>query len=307
MEILSDIESLGKIRGDIHLTFGNFDGLHLGHRHFLSKTLQEANETNAKLVVVTFEPHPRELLFKADGFLINLPSERGELLSQAGVPFLLTLPFDIQMSQRSAEEFCGLFAQCKNIRKVIIGHDFAFGKDKGGDYNIISSYFNAHNIAVRMEEVFVHNEIAVSSSKIREIIKEGLVCEADELLGREFFLRGTVTRGKGRGKILGFPTANLSFSKRRILPCQGVYLTRTRIDGMTHPSLTNIGKNPTFKDIVDLSIETHILDFEGDLYNKTIDVLFCRHLRDEMNFPSREALMAQIRQDVLVAREYFSK
>ncbi len=303
------IDSLDKIKDKkIYLTIGNFDGVHKGHQDFLAQVKREAETHNGYFVVVTFIPHPSFVLKNLKAFLINTYEERREMLEKNGVNYLLEIDFNRDFSTLNPREFFDRYLLInKNLKKVFLGHDFSFGANKSGNFEVAKSFCAEVDIELSLQEEFTLEGQNISSSIVREKIKNGEVEIANNLLGREYFLCGRVIKGVGRGKQIGFPTANLDYSKENIIPSNGVYVTKTFLNGMTYFSVTNVGFNPTFNNGREVHIETHLLDFNHDIYGEKIKVSFLKKVRDEKKFSSVNELINQINIDSKNAREFFSK
>jgi riboflavin kinase/FMN adenylyltransferase len=309
MIIVKDLKELKETYNEdkIHVTIGNFDGVHLGHRDFLSKIRKKCSEDHAKFVVVTFVPHPLQILKTQTGFLINTYQERRELLSQCGVDYLFEIDFTRDFSTLSPQDFLEKFIfSFTGISKIFLGHDFAFGANKSGDFHVAKSFCDKRHVELILQEEFKVGSHSVSSTEVRNSIQRGEIQKANELLGREYFLSGRVIKGEGRGKKIGFPTANMGYSKELIIPAKGVYVTQVKIKDMIYNSVTNIGVNPTFTMGYEIHVETHLLDFTHDIYGEEIRVSFIKNLREEKKFPSVNDLVIQIELDVQQTRKYFT-
>lgn len=290
----------------VYVTIGNFDGVHLGHQDFLAHIKQECIRDHAKFIVVTFIPHPHQILKGQTNFLINTYEERRELLKDCGVDYLLEIDFTRDFSTLSPEDFLENFIfTFKDISKIFLGHDFAFGANKSGDFNVAKNFCSNRNTQLVLQKEFTINNQHVSSTLVRKAIDVGDMQKAKELLGRDYFISGRVIKGEGRGKKIGFPTANLGYSKELIIPSKGVYITQVKIKDLVYNSVTNIGNNPTFNTGYDVHIESHLLDFTHDIYGEEIRVSFVKKLRDEKKFPSVNDLVGQIADDVKKTIEYF--
>jgi riboflavin kinase / FMN adenylyltransferase len=308
MIIIKKIEELEKNYNEdkLQVTIGNFDGVHVGHREFLSRIADDCKKSKSKFVVVTFIPHPVQILKAQSGFLINTYSERRELLAECGVDYLLEIDFTRDFSTLSPETFLKnyIFA-IPGVHKIYLGHDFAFGANKSGDHKLAKDYCEKVNVQLILQDEFKCQGEVVSSSVIRSSIQKGEMEKVRSFLGRNYFLSGRVIKGQGRGRQIGFPTANMEYDKELMIPAGGVYITQTRIKDMVYNSVTNIGINPTFNMGHAINIETHLLDFSRDIYGEELRVSFLKKLRDEKKFSSVNDLIAQIDHDVKVAREYF--
>ena len=307
METIKDLVELNK---DVKLgtTIGNFDGVHLGHRDLISRSLKECKKHNLSFLVITFNPHPRELFGDANNYYLNSFEEKKELLASLGVDYYLEIDFNLNFSKIGPKEFFDKFIfQTAQVERLFLGFDFFFGNNKSGDLDFAKNYCSEKNISLTIQPKFESDNMPVSSSIIRNFLAEGLVSKANQYLSRSYFLEGMVQKGDGRGASLGFPTANLNIDKKRKVPKNGVYLTHTFIQNKIFKSLTNIGTNPTFKDDVLKSIETHVLEFNQDLYNKKIKIEFILRIRDEKKFDGPEGLISQIKIDINSLKEFNSK
>ncbi|MCK5884552.1 MAG: bifunctional riboflavin kinase/FAD synthetase [Bacteriovoracaceae bacterium] len=302
------IKSLTEIRdeGDqsaLYITIGNFDGVHRGHSEFIHEIKKVATETCAKLVAITFVPHPNFIIRPSDYFLINSYEERRTLLENIGIDYLYEIDFDRDFSTLLPTVFLDKFILVdRNISGLFFGHDFVFGSNKSGGHDLAADYCRSRGVELTILEKFLVKGERVSSSLVRDLIRAGDVKKAAGFLGRNYHISGTVIRGMGRGRELGYSTANINYSKDIVIPSNGVYCTQTTYKGITYSSITNVGLNPTFNDITEVSIETHLLDFNRDIYGETISVSFIHRIRDERKFNSRAELVAQIKADVKRAK-----
>lgn len=307
MKNLEIIKSIQEINNQpLSITIGNFDGVHLGHQDFLNYIKNDAVKNNLKLLVITFIPHPAFVLKAQPHYLLNTYNERRTLLANAKVDYLLELDFTRDFSTLTPEEFLDKFVfSSKNVKKIFLGYDFHFGANKSGNFELAKSQAVRRGV-----ELIVHSEYkvstdAVSSSRIRNLIRSGEVGEVPALLGRNYFLCGRVIKGEGRGRQIGFPTANLGYDLNMIMPSNGVYITRTRLSNMTYESVTNVGVNPTFTDGYEIHVETHLLGFSRDIYGEEMSVEFVKKIRDEKKFASVNELVTQIGIDVENVKKYF--
>lgn len=308
MIIVKDLEELKTLYNEnkVHVTIGNFDGVHLGHREFLGQIKKDCIHDHAKFVIVTFVPHPLKILKAHSGFLINTYQERRELLAGCGADYLLEIDFTRDFSTLKPEEFLTKYIfSFDGISKIYLGHDFAFGANKSGDFHVAQSFCEHKKTALKLQQEYKIASSSVSSTEVRNSILAGDMPKANELLGRNYFLSGRVIKGEGRGKKIGYPTANLGYDKELIIPAKGVYVTQVKIKDMTYNSVTNIGVNPTFNTGYDVHVESHLLDFTQDIYGDEIRVIFIKKLRDEKKFPSVNDLVEQITVDADLARDYF--
>ena len=293
----------------IGLTIGNFDGVHIGHRQLLKKIKDQCLKKDQLFAVVTFIPHPQKILQpEKERFLINSYEQRRKLLKELGVDYLIELKFTRDFSTLPPEKFISDYLlNYPNLKDFYLGYDFAFGANKQGGYDLVRSLCEPRRIFVEIQPKFEFESKVVSSSLIREKIYSGDLENIETILARPYHLEGLVVKGEGRGKMIGFPTANIQVSPDLIVPQKGVYITRTIYNGMTYNSVTNIGNNPTFKDNHVLNIETNIFDFDTDIYGESLDIQFLRKVRDEKKFATVNDLVNQIKTDVSEAKAYLGK
>jgi riboflavin kinase/FMN adenylyltransferase len=297
------------------LTIGNFDGLHVGHRAIMEIVIERARALDGEAVVFTFHPHPRKVLRpdRAPRLLTTI-EQKAELLEQAGVDVLIVEPFDRDFAATSPDRFVEEYIY-RRIRpmEVYVGYDFHFGRDREGSMRLLTETGPRLGFAVTIIPEVTQGERDVNSTRIRDLLEEGQVDEAGELLGRPFSVRGVVVKGDGRGRGIGFPTANLD-AENEVLPAAGVYAGELRfLDGGEPPrgslkaAVANVGVRPTFRDDQGFLAEAHLIDFEGDLYGRRVELAFRHRLRSEQKFPDVEALREQIARDVAEARRRIAK
>ena len=293
--------------GNTALTIGVLDGVHIGHQALITKLKEKAAAQELMSGVVTFQHHPR-LVFSPQSKITALTSlqERIRLLKNLGVAHVVTLSFTPDLSQLSAREFIVLIKRYLKMRALVIGPDFAMGKGREGDAQALTALGEELDFTVEVVPPVVWNGKVVSSTAIRGALSRGDVSKANELLGRRFALTGQVSKGDGRGRSLGFPTANLIADRNQALPADGVYAARVFYSGMTYQAVINIGLRPTFDGHHRL-VEAHILDFTGDLYGRDITIELVGQLRGEEKFPSAEELKAQIIRDVAQAKSLLER
>ena len=287
------------------LTIGVFDGVHRGHLYLLGVLRERAAMRGLAAGVITLHPHPALVLNpRASIAYLTSLEERVRLLRQGGVDFVLPLTFTPKVARLSAEEFDAALRERLQMRFLLVGPDFALGRGRTGDAAALSKIGEKMGFEVEPLTPLVENGLVVSSSAIRAALEAGDVDTVNRLLGRPFSLHGPVVRGVERGRIIGFPTANVAIGSGLALPPFGVYVTHASVDGAGYASVTNIGRRPTF-DNGERTVEVHIMDFERDLYGKEIRVDVLKRLRGEVRFDDAEALSEQIRKDVAEARRYF--
>ncbi len=285
------------------MTLGNFDGIHLGHQALLDRVLQVSQKTGLASCVVTYDPNPAVVLGKKPEMknLMAL-SDKEEWIRRKGIDFLVVLPFNKELAEMSAESFLEeiLLKQLK-ARNIIIGFNHCFGKERRGNYELLKEYSEKLKYSVeKMDPVFL-KEIKLSSSYVRKLVSEGNVREAARCLNRFYSVSGIVVGGHKRGRKIGFPTANVQPNADILLPNIGVYAGFTTVAGIEHPSMINIGHNPTFGENA-LTLESNIFNFQKDIYDETIKITFTEKIRNEIKFSSVENLIAQLKQDEISAR-----
>ena len=290
---------------DACLTIGTFDGLHRGHQEIIRQLTAGALESGAPAVVLTFRPPPSVVLGKREqAQYLTSPDELAALLEGMGVDVLIIHPFDRALAALSAREFIEILKVRLRFRALWIGYDFAMGRDRQGDAAALEKLGLELGYRLRIIPAVEVSGDAVSSSQIRARIAEGEVAEAARMLGRPYRLEGVVVRGEGRGKSIGIPTANLLVPADRALPGNGVYVCRAQVEGESLGAAANIGVRPTFDGQgARVTIEAHLLDFDGDLYGESLSLEFLRRLRGERRFPDAQALVAQILADIAEARQ----
>lgn len=283
---------------DMLLTIGVFDGVHLGHKHLIARLTELARKQGLVSGVVTFRHHPREVLAPQTRlpFLTNL-DQRIELLKKEGVEAVITLSFTPELARLSPKEFLGLLKENLRMRGLVIGPDFALGRNREGDTDALRHLGEEMGFSLTVVPPLKINGEVVSSTAVRKALTEGDMKRVQSLIGRPFSLHGRVVTGDKRGIELGFPTANLDTEAEQALPAEGVYTSRAYIDDQAYPAMTNIGQHPTFGGSQCL-VEVYLLDYEGDLYGRELTVDIIDRLRGEIKFDTPEELKKQIAEDV---------
>jgi len=296
-----------KPQKEMLLTIGVFDGVHLGHQRLLARLRDEARRKGWLSGVVTFSSHPEVVLSQENELLwLDDLETRVSLLRDAGVDVVVTLPFSSELAQLSAREFVLLLKDCLKMRGLIVGPDFALGKDREGDVDKLRLLGKEMGFSFGVIPAMVLDGQVVSSSAIRQALSQGDMRMVEKLTGRLFSLSGQVVTGDGRGRTLGFPTANLEMSAEQALPGDGVYATIAHVDHQLMPSVTNIGVRPTFEGSKHL-VETYIFDYEGELIGQKFTIDLVDKIRDEKRFDTVEQLKAQIKKDIEQARQILSE
>ena len=297
MEIEQELANIGS-QGETLLTIGVFDGVHAGHRYLLETLQQQAAEKNLLSGVVTFNPHPQSILHLHNQLLwLSDPEDRVKSLQKLGINLVAVLTFTPEVAQLSAQEFMSLVKKHLRMRSIMVGPDFTLGRGQEGNIHLLRALGRTMKFSVEVIPPYTINGEVVSSTLIRQALTQGDMEKVRRLMGHYFQIGGKVIASDRRGRILGFPTANLDIKPQQALPGNGIYATITQVDDKQFHSATNIGTRPTFGE-GEKNVETHLLYYEGDLYGKEIRVEFMQKLRDEQHFPSSEELKAQIRKDI---------
>ena len=291
------------------IALGFFDGVHKGHGELLKKTVQRAEELGAVPAVFTFDRPPKEVVTGQPVFLINSAQERQEIIRRIyGIEQVILAPFDQAMMTMDWQDFItDLLVKQYGAVHLVAGHDYRFGHKNTGNPALLQAKCAELGIGCDIIPKVEHDGITVSSTYIRTLVESGDVERAAEFLGHRHCLSQTVEHGYRIGRTIGIPTINFTVPRHVLIPKNGVYITRVYLpDGRSYAGVTNVGTRPTVSDGDAISVETFLLDFQEDLYEKRIRLDFCRHLRNEQKFGSLEKLKAQIEQDIAVTREYFT-
>ncbi len=280
------------------VTVGTFDGIHLGHQKLINKVLSISKTENLRSIVLTFNPHPRIILNNDSNIsLLTTKTEKNKILKSFNIDYLITQQFSKEFSRLTPLDYVKTILVDKlNAKHIVIGYDHHFGRNRNANSNNLYEFSKLFNFQVSEVDVLTKDNISVSSTKIRNLIFQGRIKEANALLGYKFVLTGNVVKGLGRGKKLGFPTANIIVDTDKIKPENGVYFINSKINDKSIFGMMNIGENPTFND-KDFSIEVHFFDFENDLYEKQLTIEIIDKIRDEIKFDSSEMLSSQLETD----------
>jgi riboflavin kinase/FMN adenylyltransferase len=295
------------------ITVGTFDGLHCGHQAILAELKQKARARQGSATVVTFDPHPQVVLQRPDKppvQILTTTEEKITLLRREGIDRLVVIPFTLEFSRTPSENFVReILWQRLGMQAVVIGHDHGFGKNREGDFATLERMGKELNFSVYEVPPYEMNGVTLSSTRVREALLAGEVEKAAGYLGRLYSLSGAVTAGDGRGKTLGFPTANVvPNDDKKLVPANGVYAVWVESEKFKtkHPGMMNIGLRPTFGNTARM-LEVHLIGFSGDLYGATLTVHFVAKLRNEQKFGSLQALMAQLQQDKVASLRILEK
>ncbi len=300
MRIFTKIETyLGT--GPVILSIGNFDGLHRGHQYLLQKNMDLATQMGARSVVLSFSPHPMQV-FKPESFYpLSNPLDQERALEQLGIDDWVIEPFSEHLRGEDPIAFLKRVVHYIPLKAIVVGPDFQFGKNRRGDGSLLKEFGSKNGFEVIFPEAYLYQGHRVSSSHIRRLLKQGDVESAADFLGHPFSVRGRVISGFHRGQKIGFPTANITSASASNLH-RGVYSTFVYIKGVKWKGATNVGLHPTFGEDTEVKVETHLLDFNENLYGEEVRVEFIKFIRPEIKFPDVEALKAQIEKDVKVVR-----
>lgn len=308
MIVFKGIENITEDFRGSFVTIGNFDGVHLSHQFICRKVASEAKNAGAKSLIITFDPHPKMILHPniRPFYLVTTLEEKLKLLEACGIDGTLVIPFSLDYSKMTAEEFVREFLGLKlAIKKIIIGHDYTFGQGKKGNSDYLISTGREMGFSVEVVDAFKMGDNIISSTLIRNLIIKGDFKMVTALLGRCYNVAGPVVSGRGRGAGLGFPTANIE-PEKELLPPAGIYAAFVEVEGKRFMAALNIGEKPTFADYT-FTFEVHLLDFSGDLRGKRLNTEFVEKLRDIIKFDSPEKLKMQIAADVEKARSILLK
>lgn len=303
MKVFSRLEDIPALERGTAAAIGNFDGIHLGHQQILRFLVDQSQKKNLLSLVLTFFPHPDQYFGKKPFNLIQTLNQRLQEIERNGIDAVIVLTFGQSTANLASQDFIKkIMIGAAQAKTIVVGENFRFGKNREGSIRIFEELAEVFNFEFFSIPSLKKNGKVISSSWIRALLKEGEIKQSNSLLGRPYEITGTVVKGMSRGKNLGFPTANL-LSTNELLP-EGVFLTKVKYGETFFPALTNIGIRPTFGQ-KRMNIESHILDFSGDLYGRTLGIQFYSKLRDEINFKTPELLLRQMNKDLISAKKYF--
>ncbi len=303
MQVLRSIDALSALPGPLALAVGVFDGIHLGHQEVIRAAQEHATQHHGTAVVVTFDPHPMQVLRPGSApKLLCGPRHQQLILAHTGIDCLLACPFTAETAKTPAREFLQqLVNASRPLGCISVGYTWSFGHRREGNIHLLMEMGQEHDFAVYGVPPLKIDGQVVSSTLIREAVSNGDFARAATLLGRDYTVFGTVVEGQKLGRQLGFPTANVDVESEQ-LPPLGVYAVEARVDTQWLPGVANLGRRPTVAADADPSLEVHLLDWSGDIYSKDMEVRFTRHLRSEMKFSSLDELKAQIARDIEAAK-----
>jgi riboflavin kinase/FMN adenylyltransferase len=299
MAIYYDLNRLPEFRNAV-ITVGTFDGVHQGHRVILNEVIRNARRAGGESVLITFNPHPRKLLFPYQPLGILTPLQaKLKLVQEAGIDHIVVVPFTPEFARMTVKDYIEKFlVSIFKPHSIVIGYDHRFGHDRLGDINTLRHYATRYDYNLVEIPAQLIDEAAVSSTRIRKTLKEGRVEEAAALLGHSYAVTGKVVAGRQLGRTIGYPTANIELTdKDQIMPALGIYTVRVQIDGVMYGGMLSNGYNPTVTDKKEVKTEVNIFDFAADIYGREIDILFLKKLRDEQKFNSLDELKERLHRD----------
>lgn len=305
MQMYTELTDLTHMYENIVVALGTFDGIHIGHQKIINKAIDLAKSINGTSIVVTFSNHPLEIInVNLCPPQINSNFEKEKILENIGLDILFNVPFTKSLLSLSPEDFLSLLCDYLNPKYLVVGPNYSFGYKGKGTPQLLKELGDKFGFNAYIHPEVYYDQMMVSSTRIRNLLIEGNIVLANKLLGRPFSFHGTVCQGDQRGRLLGFPTANILDSTEKILPAAGVYVTKTNVNDDAYFSITNIGVNPTFNGN-NKHIETHLFDFNDNLYKKRIKIEFFERIRNEKRFESIDFLKKQISDDILSAKKFW--
>jgi riboflavin kinase/FMN adenylyltransferase len=304
LQVHKDIKNLPKFRRPV-LTIGTYDGVHLGHQYILQRISEIAKAIDGESILLTFDPHPRSVLQpNVPLYLISTLDEKIKLLEKQNIDHVVVIPFDKNFADIDAIDYIKkVLVDNFNPEYIVIGYDHHFGKNRSGDIHILEKYSTDYKYKVEEISAQTIDDIKVSSTKVRNALLLGDIKTANHLLIHPFSISGVVIHGDKIGRTLGFPTANISYPSNKLIPAIGVYLVKVDIDNQLYKGALSISKRPAVIENGELRVEVYILDFDNDIYGKSIEVILFDKIRDDKNFDSLSSLKEQIQKDVDFVRD----
>lgn len=289
------------------ITLGKFDGLHRGHDLLMENLLKKSRENGYRSIVFTFDIPPSQNVKRVESQVITTNEEKYEIFEKTGIDYLIECPFTKEVMCMEPEKFIAWIVRALCVKCIVVGEDFHFGHNRGGDYKLLQKNASKYGYEVVVLSKIKEDGRDISSTFIREEIMQGNIEKANHLLGYEFFLKSKVVHGKKIGRTIGIPTINMVLPKEKLLPPNGVYITRVVIGDTIYKGVTNVGCKPTIEGFHPIGVETHIIDFGQNLYDEIITIEFLQFVRAEMKFTTIDELKAQMNRDITKAENYFSQ
>lgn len=287
------------------ISLGKFDGIHRGHELLLEELMKRKKDGLAT-VIFTFDVPPKKTLLEEEQKVLTTNEEKMHMFDFFGIDYLIECPFTPEVMNMEAEDFIQMLVERLSVKCIVAGEDFCFGHNRRGNHQMLKAFADKLSYEAVIFPKMKEEERDISSTYVREEIAEGRIEMANKLLGYPYFISGTVKHGNKIGRTIGFPTINLIPAENKLLPAFGVYITKVLIDGIVYHGVTNVGRKPTIEGNNPIGIETHILDFDRDVYEQVVTITFIKRIREERKFDNIEALLEQLRKDVHTARYYFS-
>jgi riboflavin kinase/FMN adenylyltransferase len=309
MRIIKDLSEIERDDKTV-ITLGTFDGLHIGHQQIVDTVIQKSRQTGSRNLLITFDPHPRKIVpGRNDVKLLSTLEEKILILEKLGLENLFIIKFTSEFSKQTPEQFVEKYlVNGIGLKEIIIGYDHHFGKGRGGDFELLQNLGQKFNFDVTVVPEYSIDGETVSSTKIRNALLSGDVVKAGKMLGRLYSFKGIIVRGDGRGKKLGFPTANISIDNEdKLIPAKGIYAGECIVEGEKHYGLLSLGSRPTFHKDGEIIPEFYIFDFDRDIYDKVMQVNLVEKIRDEEKFNSVEELITRMKKDEETGKEILSK
>lgn len=293
---------------EVGLTIGVFDGVHLGHQKIIKRVVEFCKKNRMTSVIITFEIHPRKILFATSSQVLTTINQKIDIISKMGVDIFIVADFEQEIMHLKATEFIEkVLIEKLKMKQMCVGTNFLFGKGKKGNIDLLRELSFKKGFKLHLVEPVKYEDELVSSTKIREYIRQGDVTKANLLLSRPHTVEAKVVPGVKRGRIMGYPTANLRCEEETLLPKEGVYVVKIKMDDEEYAGISNLGYRPTFEAKKEFCFEVHILDFKKEIYSKELDVSFIKRIRDEKPFKDKEGLIVQLKEDEKEAREIFKE
>lgn len=309
MKIIKDLEELKRDQNSV-ITLGTFDGLHLGHQQIVDTVVQKSRQSAGRSFLITFDPHPRKIIpGRNDVKILSTLDEKVVILEELGMENLFVINFTTDFSRQSPEEFVEKYlVKGIGLSEVVIGYDHHFGKERDGNFELLQNLAKKFSFSVTLIPEYSVDGVTISSTKIRNALLAGDVLKAGKMLGRHYSFTGTIVHGDGRGRQLGFPTANLAVDNEdKLIPAKGIYAAECLVENEKHFGLLSLGSRPTFHKDGEIIPEFYIFDFDKDIYDEVMQVNMVEKIRDEEKFSSVDELIIRMKIDEEIGRKILSK